>query len=70
MTNGWTPERRAWYAVLIRQRRPWEQSTGPKSAEGKARVARNAWRGGTRGSCASWPGYCACCERPAKSDGG
>jgi hypothetical protein len=49
VTNGWTPERRAWYAVLIRQRRSWEQSTGPKSAEGKARVARNAWRGGTRG---------------------
>ena len=49
MSSEWSPERRARYAALIRQRRPWEKSTGPKSAEGKARVARNAWRGGTRG---------------------
>ena len=28
--------------------RPWEQSTGPKSEAGKARAARNAWKGGER----------------------
>ena len=47
MANGWTPERRARQAELIRQWRPWEKSTGPKTPEGKARVARNAYKGGT-----------------------
>lgn len=49
MGNGWTPERRARQAALIRTWRPWEQSTGPTTDEGKARTARNgdkgaAWR--------------------------
>ena len=26
--------------------KPWERSTGPRSAEGKAKVARNPWKGG------------------------
>ncbi|WP_224790004.1 hypothetical protein [Pseudomonas fluorescens] len=42
------PERRARQAELIRQWRPWEQSTGPRSAEGKAVASRNAWTGGIR----------------------
>jgi hypothetical protein len=46
MANGWTPERRAWQAVLIRQWRPWGQSTGPTSEVGKARAARRATRVG------------------------
>ena len=41
MANGWTPERRARQAALIRTWRPWEQSTGPRTIEGKARTARN-----------------------------
>lgn len=48
MTSSWTPERRAKQAALIRQWKPWEQSTGPQSDEGKAISARNAWKGGTR----------------------
>lgn len=48
MANSWTPERRARQAEMIRTWRPWEQATGPKSVEGKERVARNAWRGGHR----------------------
>ena len=48
MENGWTPRRRARQAKLIRQWRPWEKATGPRSAAGKARCARNAWKGGTR----------------------
>jgi hypothetical protein len=48
MANGWTPERRARQSALIRQWRPWEHSRGPKSEEGKARVSRNAFKGGTR----------------------
>lgn len=48
MANGWTPERRARQAELIRQWRPWEKSTGPISLEGKKRVSQNAWKGGVR----------------------
>ena len=48
MANGWTPERRARQAELIRAWRPWKQSTGPRTPEGKARVSRNAYKGGTR----------------------
>jgi hypothetical protein len=47
MTNGWTPERRARQAALIRTWRPWEKSTGPMTDEGKAKSARNAYKGGT-----------------------
>ncbi len=46
--SGWTRERRARQAA-IRQWRPWEQATGPRTPAGKARVARNADRGGQRG---------------------
>ena len=48
MANGWTPERRARQAELIHRWKPWERSTGPKTDEGKARVAQNAYRGGVR----------------------
>jgi hypothetical protein len=46
--SGWTPERRKKQTEAIRQWKPWNQSTGPKSLEGKAAVAGNAWNGGTR----------------------
>lgn len=48
MANGWTSERRARQSELIRTWRPWERSTGPRTAEGKARVAQNGtgYRGG------------------------
>ena len=42
MKNGWTSERRARQAILIRTWKPWEQSTGPKSDVGKAASAMNA----------------------------
>jgi hypothetical protein len=48
MANGWTPERRARQTALIQTWRPWEQSTGPRTPEGKAKVAGNAYKGGTR----------------------
>ncbi len=47
MANGWTSARRARQAELIRQWRPWEKATGPRTQEGKATVARNAYRGGS-----------------------
>ena len=46
MANGWTPERRARQAELIRTWRPWEQATGPRTDDGKATASRNAFRGG------------------------
>lgn len=48
MANGWTPERRARQAELIRAWQPWSQSTGPKTTAGKAQAARNAFKGGHR----------------------
>lgn len=48
MANGWTTERRARQAKAIRGWRPWEQSTGPRTTEGKARASQNAYRGGHR----------------------
>jgi len=46
--NGWTPERQRRQSELIRQWRPWERSTGPRTAAGKAKSSRNAYRGGVR----------------------
>ena len=44
--RNWTPEQRRKQAEAIQSWRPWEQSTGPKTAEGKAKVSRNAYTGG------------------------
>ena len=33
---------------LIQRWKPWERLTGPRTATGKARVARNAYKGGGR----------------------
>ena len=44
----WSPERRARQAELIRALKPWEKSTGPRTAAGKARVAANALKHGFR----------------------
>jgi hypothetical protein len=46
--HGWTPERRAAQAAAIHRWRPWQSSTGPRSAAGKARVSRNGYQGGHR----------------------
>lgn len=46
--RSWTQEQRERQREAIRSWKPWEQSTGPKSPEGKARVSRNGWKGGTR----------------------
>ena len=45
---GWTPERRARQAELIRSLQPWKQSTGPQTDSGKARCAANALKHGYR----------------------
>ena len=46
MASSWTPERRARQAALIRIWKPWQQATGPRTPEGKAKASRNAWQGG------------------------
>ena len=43
-----TPEHRKLRAELIRRWKPWEKSTGPKSAKGKAKSARNGYKGAWR----------------------
>lgn len=48
MANGWTSERRAKQAELIKTWKPCEQATGPVTPEGRARVASNASKGGHR----------------------
>ena len=45
---GWTPERRARQAALIRNWAPWRRSTGPKTEAGKARCSKNALKHGGR----------------------
>ncbi|MDA8416482.1 MAG: hypothetical protein M0Z78_05340 [Betaproteobacteria bacterium] len=41
MANGWTPERRARQAELIRTWKPWTRSTGPQTPEGKIASSKN-----------------------------
>ena len=43
-----TAEHRRLRAELIQRWKPWEQSTGPRTAEGKATASRNGYRGGER----------------------
>lgn len=44
----WTTEQRQRQREAIQQWKPWNQSTGPVSPEGKALAARNAYGGGQR----------------------
>jgi hypothetical protein len=49
MSRGWTQERRLAQANNIAGTKPWKNSTGPKSEEGKARSALNSYKHGLRG---------------------
>jgi hypothetical protein len=48
----WTTEARAKQAAMIAALQPWRASTGPRTAHGKAKVARNADKGGDAGRTA------------------
>ena len=43
-----TPEHCLQQAKRIRSWEPWKRSTGPSTVGGKAKAARNAWKGGER----------------------
>ena len=42
----WTPEERLKQSKLIKQQKPYNFSTGPRTPEGKAKVRNNALRHG------------------------
>ena len=44
----WTLEQRLQQAQRIRQQKPWEYSTGPKTIEGKNKSKFNAYKHGAR----------------------
>jgi hypothetical protein len=44
--KGFTPEGLERLRQSAISRRLWEAATGPRTSEGKARSARNAWKGG------------------------
>lgn len=48
MAHGWTPERRARQAAMIQSWQPWRQSTGARTAAGRARSSQNAYKGNHR----------------------
>lgn len=48
MTNAWTQKRREALAIRNQVNKPWLFSTGPKTVEGKRKVAMNGYRGAVR----------------------
>ena len=44
--NGWSPERRQRQREAIQRWKPWEQSTGPRTPEGKAKAASKSTQHG------------------------
>jgi hypothetical protein len=45
----WTDAARVKQAALIARWKPWQAATGPRTADGKAKAARNADKGGDAG---------------------
>ena len=45
MSKEWSEDSRKRQGEAIKEHKPWEQSTGPKSDEGKGRSSRNADQG-------------------------
>jgi len=48
MAKGWTDERRAAYSRMMKARKAWAHSTGPRTVEGKRRSSANAVGNGCR----------------------
>ncbi len=47
MSKKWSEDSRKSQRKVIQIHKPWEQSSGPKSEEGKSRSSRNADKGKT-----------------------
>jgi hypothetical protein len=45
-SKGWPESRRKRQAANARRQKPWLKSTGPKTAEGKAQIQKNALKHG------------------------
>lgn len=45
-TKGWSTERRRKQAQNCKETKPWKHTTGPKTEDGKAVIARNALKHG------------------------
>lgn len=48
ITKGWTAERRAKQAENMKKTKPWLQTTGPRTADGKDAIKNNALKHGGR----------------------
>ena len=48
MARIWTEQQRLMQSQAIREWQSWKSSTGARSAEGKKKVSRNAYKGGIR----------------------
>ena len=48
MARVWTAEQRAKQSEAIQRWKPWTSSTGPRTDDGKAKVARNPYKGNIR----------------------
>ncbi len=48
MARNWTPEERKKQSEKIREWKPWQQSTGPRTREGQGIAAQNAYDHGFR----------------------
>ena len=48
ITKGWNAKRRQKQAEILRNRKPWLKSTGPKTDAGKQKVRDNALTHGLR----------------------
>ena len=48
MKHGWTPERRKKQSQLIQNWKPWKNSTGPRTVQGRAISSMNALKHGMR----------------------
>jgi len=48
LAKGWTDERRAAYSRMMKARKAWKHSTGPRTVEGKKRASGNAVGNGCR----------------------
>ena len=46
INNGWSEKRRKKQAATARKNKPWQKSTGPKTAAGKDAIKTNAMKHG------------------------